>query len=442
MKGVCPGMTLITWSYLRSAFLALAQSFLFIILLHPWLKLASNHWKFPLSWGLVWVLMTLLVSIVMVQKATSKGKNGLKFLAGGIVGPVFLAALFRLPFFIFIPLLFLCFLVSLRFNNYPKRARFALDWALGSLFLIIAAGLEGALGIEVGVSAVLLFFALGTASLIIWNAVALEGEGLQPDYGGLARSIFLFILVVGGISLALGLLLSPVFWQAVVDLVQRFYLLIVDGLLLFVVRPFVWLLTPLFRWVENLELQEFSLELPANEIMGEETLTRPSSPLSPETMDKFTWISWVVVVCLALLITWIVLRRILRRPRQEGGGFVQETRESVFSGAEVLDDLKSVFRGLLKTLTQVGPGKWYKGNEPMLRIRTLYARFALWAGRSVSMGLDATPREYAGELIDAAAGLDEGALLALTELYNEARYGESADMEAVNRAEKALHNLR
>ena len=383
----------------------------------------------------------MLISIVAVKNATSRSKEGLLGVALGMFIPIIFASLLRLPLILFIPLMLACFLVAVRFNDYPQRARFAVDWALGSMLLIVTSSLEATLALQVTVPSVLLFFALGIASMILWNAIALESAGLQPDYGGLGRSILLFILGVGGISLVLGMLLSPSFLHSFVDLAQRVYLVIADGVMLLIVRPFVWLLTPLFRWVENLELQEGRLELPGSGMVEDETLQRSGSPLSSEAMEAVTWISWAIFISIIALVVWMIIRRLLRRPMEEKGRLVQETRESVFSRSEVLGDLRNALKGLFKPLAKLGQAKWYKGDDPVLRIRTLYAQFAVKARKRVPMPADMTPNEFAQILMEAGEELDEEALSTLTKLYNDARYGEAGDQGAVTRAERALRDV-
>lgn len=441
MGEVCLGMKLNNWNSIRISCLALGHSLLCATLVRPWLQLAANKWHFTLSVALLWTITTLLICIAVVKRTSSQGEKDVPVLALGLLVPISFAFAFQLPLVLFTPLLLAFFAVAIRFNDYPKRARFAVDWALGSMLLIITSSLESTLALEVGIPSVLLFFSIGVASMILWNAAALEAGGLKPDYGGLGRSVLIFIFVVGAVSSALVMLLSPMFLQHVVDLAQRIYLVIVDGVILFVVRPFVWLLTPLFRWVENLELQDISLELPGNEMVEENVLHRPDSTLSPGAMDAITWVSWAVLVIVMAVILWIVIRRLAKRSRQDGGTLVHETRESVFSGSEVLDDLKAALRGLLRPLMQLAQPNWYRGDDPVLRIRSLYARFVVKARRKVPSRPDLTPMEYADNLVAAPEELDAMALFNLTELYNGARYGEVGDLEAVTRTEKALREV-
>ncbi len=434
-------MKWLNWSYLRFGLLALTQSALITILLHPWLQLAAPYWQFPLAIGTLWILVTTLLSIAIVKKAMGKGKQGLPFVIGGILAPIAVAIILGLHILFFIPLTLFLFYVGVRFCDYPKRTRFTFDWALGSMILIISSAFDGLLGYEVTLASVLLFFALGIGSMIMWNATVLEEDGLQPDYQGLGRSIGTFIIVVGMVSLALGMLLSPSFLQGFVGVIYRIYLIVADGVVLFVVRPFVWLLGPLFRLVENLELQERHIELPANERVEDEQLQRMDSDLSPEAMEAITWIGWAIFIAIFLMVLWLIVRCLLRRPHGEGSDLMKETRESVFSGAELLRDLKTAFKGMLQPLAGLRQLKWYKGDDPLLIIRTIYIRFVLKARKRVPIFTSDTPNDYARSLKDEEEEVNREALHTLTTLYNDARYGEVGDHDAVSSAEKAFRGI-
>lgn len=441
MKGVWPGMKRINWSYIRLGFLAIVHSTLVMIVLHPWLQLASDHWQFTLSGANLWVLLTMLVFILVVKKAVPKGRKGLPIVLAGFFAPLVLALLLRLKILLFLPMSLGLFLMGLRFGDYPKRARFPLDWALGSMLLIFSSSLEGLLGFEVTAGSVLLFFALGVTALILWNAASLESSGLQPDYRGLSRSIALFVLFVGGVSLGLGIFLSPTFFQGFMGVLYRVYLLVTEVLLLVIVRPFVWLLTPLFRWIENLELEEAPLRLPEGDVFEGELLPSAETPLSPEVVEAVTWIGWVVFVAILLTAVWILVRRFWKRTPREVTSIGQETRESVFSGADVLGDIHTVLKSILRPLSRIVQKKWYQGDDPRLIIRTMYTRFVLRTRRKVPFGPASTPGEYAESLVESGHNPNQEALWSLTELYNDARYGEVADQDAVKRTEGAFREV-
>jgi len=428
-----------TWNYFRTGLLALIQAVLITILFFPWLQLAVADNKVFL--GSLWTLAAALACIFGAKQAASRGREGLPGAALGILIPVGLGFLLGLPYFLFIPLTLILFLLGMRFAYYPKRARFAFDWAIGSILLIISASLAESLAMEVTASAVLFYFALGVAAMILWNAAALEASGLQTDYRGVSRSIAVFVLFVGGISLVLGLSLSPSFFEQFVTLCRRIYFLFADLMLLLFVRPLAWLLSPLFRWADNLELQEVQLELPGGETLAEEQLQRVESTLSPEALEAAAWIGWIVLIVILGAVLGVILRRLLRRPAQEEASLIRETRESVFSGGEFLGDLKAALTGLFAPLKKFGQFRLYTGDDPVLMVRSIYARFVFKAGRRVTRTAGNTPREYARSVAEQGPDLDQAAVTILTDLYNTARYGETGDGEAVNGAKKAFEDI-
>jgi hypothetical protein len=426
-------MKLLHWSCLRTGLLAFSQAVMTAVLCLPWLQLALPGDRLPL--GVFWVVSAALMGIATARKTVFRGREGLPAACLGIAVLLVLVFVLGLNPLFFIPLTLVLLLMGIRFTYYPKRARFAFDWTLGSMLLIISASLAEDLAVEVSALSVLLYFVLGIASLILWNAAA------EESYRGLGRSIAMFVLIVGGISLVLGMVLSPAFFQGFMALCRYIYSLFADLVMLLFVRPLAWILSPLFRWVENLELQEVQLDLPGDESLAQEQLYREDIALSPGAAEAAAWIGWAVFVGVLFLVLWRVLRRLLRRSAPEQGSAVRESRESVFSGSEVLGDLKGVLSGLLSPIRRLGQFKRYRGNDPVLVIRSLYSRFSMKAGRRASKPQGSTPREYAQFLADQSLDLDLEAVEILTDLYNAARYGELADGEDANCAERAFKDI-
>ncbi|NMA61795.1 MAG: DUF4129 domain-containing protein [Firmicutes bacterium] len=428
------------WNYFRASFLVFIQGILVTILLYPWLQLAESSWDFLLFAQTFWVFCTTLTSIWVAKKVAGRGKKGLPILLLGLVVPLGLAFLWSLPLVLCLPLTIALLYLGSRFTYYPRRRRFALDWAWGSLFLVVTAIFESTLGYELGLFPMLLFFALGMLALIFWNATALEGEGLAPDYGGLGRTVTLFVLVVGGLALLLGALLSPDFLQNILGVLGKIYGVFIDGVVFLIVRPFAWLMSPLFRWADQVEKQEVPMEFSRMERFPME---RPEieGGLNPATVQTLGWGGWLFFILVLLLVVWLVLRKLLNRPRESSGGLVRESRESVYSRGEVLEDLKGALQTLVRPLTRLRQPKWYRGADPLLVIRTYYARFAVRASKEVPFEEGTTPLEYACKLPQQQDEVNQEALQTLTSYYNEARYGERGDEQAVKGTEQAFRQL-
>lgn len=440
LKGGKPGMNVRVWNYLKTFLLVGIQGCLTTILFNPWLQLAQTTWRFPLARALVWVFGTMVLSISVLKKMAGRGKRGLPLLALGLAIPLVLALVWQLPLVIFFPLTIALLYLGARFGDYPKRRSFALDWALASLLLILTALFEGRLGYHFGLGPMLIFFVLGMLALIIWNAKSLEGEGLAPDYGGLSSTITLFVVVVGTLALLLGILLSPSFLQAVLNIVSKIYSVIADGVILFIVKPFAWLMSPLFRWAENLEKQELQIEAPEIERVPLER-SEFDPALSPAAAKAVGWGGWLVFTIILAFVLWLVIKKILNRPKESTSTGVRESRESVFSRGEILEDLKGAWQSLVKPLGRLGHGKWYRGKDPLLIIRTYYARFAVKRHKYLPFAKTTTPLEYAMRLSQEEEEINQQAVAELTNYYNEARYGERGDEEAVKGTEKAFRQL-
>ena len=424
-------MKLLHWSCLRTGLLAFSQAVMTAVLCLPWLQLALPGDRLPL--GVFWVVSAALMGIATARKTVFRGREGLPAACLGIAVLLVLVFVLGLNPLFFIPLTLVLLLMGIRFTYYPKRARFAFDWTLGSMLLIISASLAEDLAVGITLS-VLLYCPRDC----LFDPVECSSRGKLPGAG--AAPLRCLLLIVGGISLAWAWFSHRPF-QGFMALCRYIYSLFADLVMLLFVRPLAWILSPLFRWVENLELQEVQLDLPGDESLAQEQLYREDIALSPGAAEAAAWIGWAVFVGVLFLVLWRVLRRLLRRSAPEQGSAVRESRESVFSGSEVLGDLKGVLSGLLSPIRRLGQFKRYRGNDPVLVIRSLYSRFSMKAGRRASKPQGSTPREYAQFLADQSLDLDLEAVEILTDLYNAARYGELADGEDANCAERAFKDI-
>lgn len=421
--------------------LTLIQASLFALLLKPWLYLAAAFFQFSVGQGILWVLCAAFFSMVLVYKSSGQGLRGLPLVFVALLLSNLLAWLFALPLVFFVPLSLLLVLGGSRFGDYGKDKSFAADWGLGSLAMVIFASLEGVFGYSVGLSSMLLFFALGILAVILWNSLALEKQGLCPELHGLSRSISLFVLGVVVLSLALGLLLSPSFLQTLVQLAKKVYMGFLDLVMFLIVRPFAWLMGPLFEWAERLEKHEVELDLP--EISREKVeIEYGDAPWTPEALAQVSWVSWTLLVVALALVTWLMIRRVLKRNKPEQVSLQVDSRESVFDRGELMGDLKGALQTLIRPLSRLGPYRWYKGTDPVLLIRSLYGRFALRNSKRVPYEACQTPLDYAEVLESSFEERDCEAIHILTGLYNLARYGEQADNEAVSTAQKAFRQIK
>ena len=428
------------WSSFRNVLLILIHAVLLTIFAHPWLQLAGQQWGFQLGRGSLWFLAAAAGSMVAVAKSVGRGKQGI--LPVGLISLLLFAfALFwQLPWFMVVPALLLLLLLGVRFADYSGSKSFAADWGWSSFVLLLVQLFGERFTYQLGFPLVFIYFVLGFLAIILWNGIAMEKRGLVVSYRGLSRFIPLFVLGVACLSAALGLLLSPEFLEQVITILGKVYDGVLEVLTFLFVRPFAWLMSPLFRWAER---QELTLEqTPIEEYASERPLGEPTPDPSPEVVQAAAAGAWVVFVIILLIVAYFAVRRILRRRHSARESQVTESRESVFSGEEGLGELRRTFQNLVKPLTRLARTRWYQGDDPILLIRTYYARFINRAQRKVPYPPGATPGEYGGEVLYHTEQVDKGALKSLTELYNRARYGEIGDAKDAEDAEEAFSRLR
>lgn len=432
-------MKWLPWSYLKRVLLALIQGTLFTIFMHPWQQLAAAHWGFSAADGSLWVLIISVGSIWVIIKGSKREGSLLPPAGFGFLISFTLALIWKLPLFWWLPLMPAILYSSVRFSEYAQSKSFAFDWGVSNFLLLIAALFEGSLGYSLGAGPIALYFLVGIAGVVLWNAEHLEKRGLRPNYRGLGRFILLFVGAVALLSLALGFILSPELIRQALVLLQKGYDLLADVLLFLFVRPFAWLMSPLFRWAEQQELSFVPLEL---EGMAEDAFLNEHE-LSLKTADVSANVGKFLFLGVLAVVLFLVARRLLKVMDRVGKQVeTEEERESVFSGQEVLDDLKGAWRRLVRPFTRLGRFRWYKGDDPLLIIRDFYAKFALRSRRRVPFPPGATPSEYGRDYTLWAGEESRPALEVLTDAYNDARYGEKASPEAVESAAEAFNRLR
>lgn len=428
------------WNYLRYLLLILLQGVLLTIFAYPWLQLGAVYWGFKLSSASLWVFIAAVGSIGTVQRSAGRYKRGIAYLALCLLFMLFLALLLNLPLILVVPLAIMLLYGGARFYGYSIDKSFTFDWGWSMFLLLIALLVEERLGYDLGFPLVFLYFVLGIVAIILWNAKTLEGKGLSSSYGGLGRFIPLFVLGVAGFSALLGLILSPSLLRQGMHFLQQVYHWLLEVVFFLLVRPFAWLMSPLFRWAERQELtRQMS---PIEEFASERPLGDAVPPPSEQAAKAAAFAGWIVLVVILLLVAWLVLRRILRQTGKIGEPGMVESRESVFSGEEMLDDFKRGLQNLLRPLTRLRRTRWYKGDDPILVIRTFYARFITRAQKRVAYLPGTTPDEYRLEYAEKRVEVDEQALQSLTGIYNKARYGQVGDAHAAKGAEQAFSKLR
>lgn len=309
---------------------------------------------------------------------------------------------------------------------------------LVAMFVMIALGaMIGTLRDAGGRATFLLltYFGAGLVSIALSN---MEDAGGDRAHRLGWRGTGLILASVGAVVLA-GLLLASVFGEQSAAAL-RVLVGILVALAALVLAPLLFLISAIVSWLLHVaNFDALARAIQSSPAFNPELFANQNEQLAALP----TWLSLTVrIVCgvvpvllLLALLYFIRRRRRLTAPRDE-------TRESLWSW----DDLAADLRGLLAGRRRAGGEDGglqaalarLKGDAPHLRVRRSYVR-ALIAGsrRAADRPPGRTPREFApllsGELSQAA-----GAVSALTERYERARYhppsATTSDAEAAERA--------
>jgi hypothetical protein len=193
------------------------------------------------------------------------------------------------------------------------------------------------------------------------------------------------------------------------------------------------------RRLLNPQAEEVKLELP--QLGGLEKLEEPIN--LERWMDALKLSRDIVLigaVMLAILLVFWAVRRQMRRRAADR----QMTRESLWSSADLMDDLAAMLKGGWRKLRDsAGNLHLFAERYHLLSIRQIYASLTLLAAeRGVPRAPAQTPHEYIEALKTAWPTYSEELSL-LTESYAQAHYGQRPDTEdALRRAKEAWDKLR
>src|SRR5690554_6792327 len=196
-----------------------------------------------------------------------------------------------LPIYTAVPLVLVLLGLAGRFGQYVNVIQFPHDFALG-LILLIGSALWG----SVSLGSAILFFVLGLVLAASFSAEKLENSGEKVDRRALSRILPVFIVVTILVALVVGAVLSPEVLQFGLAVIRFIYNLLIELLVILIIRPFAWLMSPFFEWAANLEAK-FEWEPPTG--MERDLFDElPSRPDDPGAVDPNSPIIWVVMIAL------------------------------------------------------------------------------------------------------------------------------------------------
>lgn len=304
------------------------------------------------------------------------------------------------------------------------------------ILLILASRLDGA-GLPLHADRWLVaLFAVGLSALALSS---LELARIYGHWGSKQQSqihlnrywlgsVALVIVVLLATGLALAALVSPgtvagaLSWVGVLLNWLGTLLAIVLTAIAYVI---FFLLTPLIEWLQSLIVQSRLAEL--MQMLGapqpvEPPPDQPVGEVSPLLVESMRWLGLAGIV----LVIIVVIALALRLMRLGDGEDPDETRETVFSGALLQEQLASLWRRWRQRLPHAkrDPYLPLEGEQANRReIRILYRALLTQAKELGHPRLRAqTPTEYDATLAKLVPA-DEGAWDVMTEGYVAARYG-------------------
>jgi len=314
-----------------------------------------------------------------------------------------------------------CALEGLEFGRVFERAWILFGGQLAGIILLLLLG-EGRSGpVQLVLAwAVVLLFAAGLSLLILTRERALLGAGdggeqaaepASPAVTGLvlalvagtvAASTVLTVDRVAAVLRAAGRVLAPA-WHLFASAVAT------------VAGGIAWLLEPLFRVLKGLAAR---ME-PAQQGGEDVEVGPPDVPLNPGPgMDLEPLLrAGLILLAVALVALWLWRVSAVRRRAAE----VDEERTSLGFWASLWQDLRS----LLQARRGAGEGAETAGDEPVPEgsARALYRRLQRWgAAKGRPRRPAETPNAYRAALTEAQPHAAE-AVAAVTEVYNQERYG-------------------
>lgn len=421
---------------------------LFLPWLHPLSRVFGSSQALPFLPA--WVLTVVALSAFLSRPLGALDRRPRFFLLAFYLG-INLLLLYVLGWslFIYLPAALMLTLFGLRFRLYFTVVDVKRDIALGVLILFFNLAISTATSYTFSFAEIILFLLAAIGLGVFFNLRSLESRGFDPQYRFAFLLLTVSAVVIFSLAFFIGLPLEGGLLQAFIDGMRRVYLFFAN-IFSWILYGLVWILRPLFNFIENLELtsperqseqegrsftdsfEDINENVPQSE--GVET------PIAP-------YIFWGLL-CLVLIVILILLVRKLAHKwgkKGDGEGVVQES-ESVFSfsklGSRARDRWSSLrealFRGNLTWLQDR-----YGGADPLTRIRLMYFRFSWNLKDFLPFRISDTPRDYLDRLRDKEelAGI-EAEINELTELYNRARYGKWADDEDARRAKALWEQIR
>ncbi len=444
-------MRLKVWNYISRLILVFLFALSVSILIEPWLNALNQLFSFPVkeadqySW-IILVIMSVGFTSGFLERISKKEVRSILILAFIFLNILILRTL-NWSIFIFAPFLIILILIGFRFRQYSRNVPFNVDFFWGIMFLFFNLSLNNKLGFGINYEIIIIFFLALISLAVLFNFKNMAKRGYTPQYKIIVLVILTFTFIVISLSFLLGAPLKGEVFQGILSLIAWIYHRFAD-LILLILYPFVRLLAPLMELIMNLE-PDSPREPPEREPAQESSqdflgqLPEKESELA-SVSQYLPYIFWGGLIVVLIIIVIYVASKLRKNNNNKNDRGIVETTESVFTLAELQNDLKSFWLGLKSSLAgRSRQQKLYNRSNSVIIIREIYYRFLCRFNDRVSYKHFETPDEYLKDLNDESI-LEESFLNSreLTDLYKQARYGEKASLENVKSARKLWDKIQ
>lgn len=277
---------------------------------------------------------------------------------------------------------------------------------------------------------ILAFFFCGLISIALARILELGGIhastlGSRQWLGVLAGST--------AASLGLAMLVTAVFSRETLRTILGWFRPLIDvlsTLAWYLAATILYLLWPLLDWALSGLVQAVERASPEMEsLFGSPVQSPLQTAESAEPAQIYPWCRTLVVAAV-LLVGLLLVARLIRKLARERAEKEDMERESLLSGAALINDLQAGWRNALARLQALADRLGGAHRRSIASIRKIYASMvdlateAGYARRSAQ-----TPYEYRATLYQAFGGAQE-AVDTITEAYVRTHYGEVPESEA------------
>ncbi len=406
-----------------------------ILLINPWLDYLLSDGVKNLQYAWIFIF---IITLNFLYNYINRNEGVIRRIIPAlffIVLNFYFIRITNWPIIIFCPLLIFLFILVYRFWGYKdNRRKLFVDIVIGFIFMIIHIYLKDILGFEITVFSIIGFFIFCFSLVVLFNSHYSNNINYIFSYNLLFPVIITFLILVVLISLMIGFGLTDSLYDIISHGIIKIYD-IFTTVLLYIMYPVFWLSMNIQKLLYD-NLPEINMpQVKEGPNPGMHQLIDSSGNRVP------TYAVNTLQVLIVLFIVYYITKRLIRK-KSEVKVTNADERESVFSKAEIIDDLKQIW-GSFKNNFSRKKNRNYDRNSTLELIRESYYKFVVLYNNKVRYNAFYTPTDYQKE-IKVDGKINDKSLeqiKQLTNLYNQARYGYIHDQEKADKAVDLIKRL-